>query len=85
MAQPHFSLPRSLKDLSEEISEKLSSSEELVLLTGDSGSGRTCVSEYVVNALDDTFITVFIPCQKESELSRLRTTYVDYYLMYATY
>ncbi len=77
MAQPHFSLPRSLKDLSEEISEKLSSSEELVLLTGDSGSGRTCVSEYVVNALDDTFITVFIPCQKESELSRLRTFFLQ--------
>ena len=51
--------------------------ESFVLLTGDSGSGRTTMCEQVVDATDGKCFAVFIPCQHDMSLNMLRQLFLQ--------
>ena len=60
-----FSVPKSLLDCAKAIHDKFLYGENFVMLSGDSGSGRTSLCEQVVNELESKLLPVFIPCQDE--------------------
>lgn len=51
--------------------------EAFVLLTGDSGSGRTTMCEQVVSETDGRCFAVFIPCQKDMTPAVLRQLFLQ--------
>ncbi|MGN0901798.1 MAG: AAA family ATPase, partial [Succinivibrio sp.] len=55
------------------IEAEFAHADSLVLLNGDSLSGRTSLCEQLINALDGRYTTVFIPCKDDSSLETLRT------------
>ena len=72
-----FSIPKSLLNDISKLKNTLSETERFVLLSGDSGSGRTSLCEHVVNDLDGKFTTVFIPCQGQMSLTQLRQLFLQ--------
>ncbi len=51
--------------------------ESFILLSGESGSGRTVVCEQLVNETDAKMRAVFIPCHKDMQLQRLRELFLQ--------
>ena len=72
-----FSIPKSVLNDISKLKNTLSETERFVLLSGDSGSGRTSLCEHVVNDLDGKFTTVFIPCQGQMSLTQLRQLFLQ--------
>lgn len=72
-----FSIPKSVLNDISKLKNTLSETERFVLLSGDSGSGRTSLCEHVVNDLDGKFTTVFIPCQGQMSLTQLRRLFLQ--------
>ena len=62
----------SQKRCCDELLQQVFAKEAFILLSGERGSGRTAVCEQVVNAADNKLPAVFIPCQKDMQLKRLR-------------
>ena len=77
MKYQNFSTAKSLLDCVKHLQSDLEYGEKIIFLTGNSGSGRTSVCEHIVNALDETFSTVFIPCQREMSIERLRQLFLQ--------
>lgn len=77
MKYKNFSTAKSLLDCVKHLQSDLEYGEKIIFLTGNSGSGRTSVCEHIVNALDESFSTVFIPCQKEMSVERLRQLFLQ--------
>lgn len=59
------------------IVNKILSSSAFVLLSGDSGSGRSTICEQVVNDTDGKAQTIFIPCHKDMSIIRLRELFLQ--------
>lgn len=72
-----FSVPKSLLDCAQAIHDKFLYGENFVMLSGDSGSGRTSLCEQVVNELESKFLAVFIPCQDEMSQEQLRQLFLQ--------
>ncbi len=77
MNHQNFSTAPSLLECVKKIQSDLTYGEKFIFLTGNSGSGRTSVCEHIVNALDETYSPVFIPCNKEMTLDRLRHLFLQ--------
>lgn len=77
MKYKNFSTAKSLLDCVKHLQSDLEYGEKIIFLTGNSGSGRTSVCEHIVNALDESFSTVFIPCQREMSIERLRQLFLQ--------
>ena len=58
-------------DFAKKIAKNLSSNEAFILVTGDSGSGRSVVLEKIVSLCNNCRI-VFVPCKKEMDIKALR-------------
>ncbi len=50
--------------------------EPFILLSGESGSGRTAVLESLVNATERNMRAVYVPCRADMSLQRLRETFL---------
>ena len=61
----------------EALIQKISEPGAFVLLSGDSGSGRTTLCEQAVNALEGKFQTIFLPCTRDQDPSRLRELFLQ--------
>ena len=72
-----FSVPKSLLDCAKAIHDKFLYGENFVMLSGDSGSGRTSLCEQVVNELESKLLPVFIPCQDEMTQEQLRQLFLQ--------
>ncbi len=72
-----FSVPKSLLDCAQTIHDKFLYGENFVMLSGDSGSGRTSLCEQVVNELESKLLPVFIPCQDEMTQEQLRQLFLQ--------
>lgn len=59
------------------IVNKILTSSAFVLLSGDSGSGRSTICEQVVNDTDGKAQTIFIPCHKDMSIIRLRELFLQ--------
>lgn len=77
MKYKNFSTAKSLLDCVKHLQSDLEYGEKIIFLTGNSGSGRTSVCEHIVNALDESFSAVFIPCQREMSVERLRQLFLQ--------
>ena len=67
----------SQKRCCDELLQQVFAKEAFILLSGERGSGRTAVCEQVVNAADNKLPAVFIPCQKDMQLKRLRELFLQ--------
>ena len=67
----------SQKRCCDELLQQVFAKEAFILLSGELGSGRTAVCEQVVNAADNKLPAVFIPCQKDMQLKRLRELFLQ--------
>lgn len=67
----------SQKRCCKELLDRVFSGEAFILLAGDSGTGRTVVCEQVVNTTDSKLPAVFIPCQRDMQLQRLRELFLQ--------
>lgn len=56
---------------------ELGKADVFVLLSGDSGSGRTAVCERVINFFDGKMRTVFLPCQEDMSVQNLREFFLQ--------
>lgn len=72
-----FSVPKSLLDCASRIHDMFLYGENFVMLSGDSGSGRTSLCEQVVNELESKLVPVFIPCQDELTREQLRQLFLQ--------
>ena len=68
--------PYSLAALAEKISMAVQARECFILLSGDSGSGRTSLCEQIVNSLEEKMHLVFVPCQSEMPPEKLREIFL---------
>lgn len=71
-----LALIESQKQFCSSLIDKVLTQECFILLSGDSGSGRTVVCEYVVNETDSKLRAVFIPCTQEMQLYQLRDMFL---------
>lgn len=60
----------------QDLISKVLDHESFILLAGESGSGRTTACEYVVNETDTKLRAVFIPCNPDLPLQRLRELFL---------
>lgn len=67
----------SQKRCCDELLQQVFAKDAFILLSGERGSGRTAVCEQVVNATDNKLPAVFIPCQKDMQLKRLRELFLQ--------
>lgn len=67
----------SQKRFCRELVNNVVANESFILLSGDSGSGRTVVCEQIVNETDSRMRAVFIPCHKDMALQRLRELFLQ--------
>lgn len=77
MHHQSISVPRSLLDCAKSIHDRFMYGENFVMLSGDSGSGRTSLCEQVVNELESKLVPVFIPCQDEMTQEQLRQLFLQ--------
>ncbi len=77
MEHQGFSIPNSQLQCVKDIHNEFIYGENFVLLSGNSGSGRTSLCEQVVSTLDNKFVTVFIPCQDQMSLEQLRQLFLQ--------
>lgn len=61
----------------QDLVEKVTTQECFILLSGESGSGRTVACEHVVNETDSKMRAVFIPCNQDMQLQRLRELFLQ--------
>lgn len=64
----------SQQQICSKLADLVSTSEPFILLTGDSGSGRTVVLEQLVSAVERKIRAVYVPCRADMSLARLRET-----------
>lgn len=69
-----FSVIPSQQQICARLADLVSKSEPFILLTGDSGSGRTVVLEQLVSAVERKIRAVYVPCRSDMSLARLRET-----------
>lgn len=67
----------SQKRFCHEIVQNVIDHESFILLSGDSGSGRTVICEQIVNDTDSKMRAIFIPCHKDMQLQRLRELFLQ--------
>ena len=67
----------SQKRFCNELVEMAVKEESFILLSGESGSGRTVVCEQLVNETDAKMRAVFIPCHKDMQIQRLRELFLQ--------
>ena len=67
----------SQKRFCHEIVQNVIDHESFILLSGDSGSGRTVICEQIVNETDSKMRAIFIPCHKDMQLQRLRELFLQ--------
>lgn len=60
-----------------ELIDKVLKQECFILLSGESGSGRTVACEHVVNETDSKMRAVFIPCSPDMQLHQLRGMFLS--------
>ena len=67
----------SQKRFCNELVEMAVKEESFILLSGETGSGRTVVCEQLVNETDAKMRAVFIPCHKDMQIQRLRELFLQ--------
>lgn len=67
----------SQKRFCHELVQNVIDHESFILLSGDSGSGRTVICEQIVNETDSKMRAIFIPCHKDMQLQRLRELFLQ--------
>lgn len=67
----------SQKRFCHELVQNVVDHESFILLSGDTGSGRTVVCEQIVNETDSKMRAVFIPCHHDMQLQRLRELFLQ--------
>lgn len=67
----------SQKRFCNELVQNVIEHESFILLSGDSGSGRTVICEQIVNETDSKMRAIFIPCHKDMTLQRLRELFLQ--------
>lgn len=67
----------SQKRFCHELVQNVVDHESFILLSGDTGSGRTVVCEQIVNETDSKMRAVFIPCHRDMQLQRLRELFLQ--------
>ncbi len=69
-------IPKSQQDFVAALAAEVLRGETFVLLSGESGSGRTMLLERTVNACDGKLRAIFIPCTSELKLKQLREIFL---------
>lgn len=77
MSHQGFFVPNSQITCSKSIEQELKNTDSFVILSGESGSGRTSLCEQVVSVLEKRYSTVFIPCQDEMTTDKLRQLFLQ--------
>lgn len=77
MSENGSTTPKSLSDFCLHLGNELRRGDHFIFISGDGGSGRTFVCEHVVNSLDGERHTVFIPCQADLTLQKLRELFLQ--------
>lgn len=60
-----------------EIIKNILNKDGFVLLSGDGGTGKSVICEQVINATDGRSQSIFIPCNKDMSLVKLREHFLD--------
>ncbi|MGN1281563.1 MAG: AAA family ATPase [Succinivibrio sp.] len=77
MSHQGFLVPKSQIDCSKALEQEFRFGECFVILSGESGSGRTSLCEQVVTVLENRYSTVFVPCQDEMTVEQLRQLFLQ--------
>lgn len=73
----HSALTSSQLETVATVATALVQKRAFMLLSGDSGSGRTMLLEQVISNLESRFQTVFIPCGRDENVARLRELFLS--------